>query len=106
MVTFPHFVFSAALAAAIVQPVDLKMPSLDGVQRLEQLWLITYVDSGGVEIVAQAKLTSGAYAPLIAADASRLESIMPVARELAKANQVTLQLIKFTGRVNIEEIKP
>jgi hypothetical protein len=57
-----------------------KMPSPDGVQRLEQIWMITYVDSGGRETVAQAKLTSGDFAPLIAADAARLESLMPVAR--------------------------
>jgi hypothetical protein len=108
MVTFPHFALAAAaaLATAIIQPVDLKMPSPDGVQRLEQIWMITYVDSGGRETVAQAKLTSGDYAPLIAADAARLESLMPVARGIAKANQVKLQLVKFTGRLNIEEIGP
>ena len=51
MVTFPHFALAAAaaLATAIIQPVDLKMPSPDGVQRLEQIWMITYVDSGGRE---------------------------------------------------------
>jgi hypothetical protein len=31
---------------------------------------------------------------------------MPVARGIAKANQVKLQLVKFTGRLNIEEIGP
>jgi hypothetical protein len=82
------------------------MTSPDGLQRLEQLWMITYVDDGGREIVAQAKLTSGAYAPLMAADVARLEDIIQVAREIAKANQVTLQVVKFSNRLIVQEIKP
>lgn len=86
--------------------VDLKMTTPDGIQRLDQLWLVTYVDDARREVVAQAKLTTGEYAPLIAADAARLESMMPAARGLAKANNITMRLIKFTGRLDVEEIRP
>jgi len=49
----------------------------DGIQRISQLWLVTYINEAGQEIVAQAKLGTGEYAPLIAADVARLESMMP-----------------------------
>jgi hypothetical protein len=88
------------------QQADFKMVSPDGIQRLEQLWLVTYVDDAGREVVAQAKLTTGDYAPLIAADAARLESMMPAARELAKANNIKMRLVKFTARLDVEEIRP
>ena len=110
MITIPQFAIlatTAFLGAAIpYQRVDLKMLSPDGIQRLEQLWLVTYVDDAGREVVAQAKLTTGDYAPLIAADSARLESMMPAARELAKANNIKMRLVKFSGRLDVEEIRP
>ena len=57
-------------------------------------------------LVAQAKLATGEYAPLIAADAARLESMMPAARGLAKANNLKMRLIKLTNRIDIEDIVP
>jgi hypothetical protein len=37
---------------------------------------------------------------------ARLESMMPAARGLAKANNIKMRLIKFTNRVDIENIVP
>jgi hypothetical protein len=34
------------------QQVDLKMTSPDGIQRLDQLWIVTYVDEARREVVA------------------------------------------------------
>jgi hypothetical protein len=75
-------------------------------QRITQLWLVTYLNETGIEVVAQARLTNGDYAPLIAADVARLESMMPAARELARTSQIKMRLIKFTDRLDIEEIVP
>jgi hypothetical protein len=77
-----------------------------GSRRINQLWLVTYLNGAGLEIVAQAKLTNGDYAPLIAADLARLESIMSAARNLAKTRNIKMRLINFTSRVDIEEILP
>jgi len=85
---------------------DFKMASPDGIQRLDQLWLVTFVDDAGREVVAQAKLTTGDYVPLIAADAARLESMMSAARELAKVNNIKMRLVKFTSGLDVEEITP
>jgi hypothetical protein len=98
------------LAATLRSPVplhriDFSTPGSDS-QRLNQLWLVTYINETGLEVVAQAKLTTGDYAPLIAADQARLESMMPAARDLAKASHIKMRLIKLTNRVDIEEILP
>jgi len=110
MITIPQLAIVAATAllnATIsYQQVDLKMVSPDGVQRLKQLWLVTYMDDAGREVVAQGKLTTGAYAPLIAADAARLEGMVTVARGLAAANNIKMRLVKFAGRLDVEEINP
>jgi hypothetical protein len=98
------------LAAAISSPIpqhriDFSTPGSDS-QRLNQLWLVTYITETGEEVVAQAKLTNGKYVPLIAADQARMESMMPAARDLAKANNIKMRLIKLTNRVDIENIVP
>jgi hypothetical protein len=99
------------LAAALSSPmrhhqIDFKMSSPDGVERINQLWLVTYINEAGLETVAQAKLVTGEYAPLIAADTARLESMMPAAHGLAKANNLKMRLIKLTNRIDIEDIVP
>jgi hypothetical protein len=100
-----------SLAAALVSPIqrheiDFKADSPDGIQRISQLWLVTYINEAGVETVAQVKAATGEDVPLIAADAARLESMMAAARGLAKANKLKMHVIKFTGRLDIEDIAP
>jgi hypothetical protein len=103
-------IVTLALAAAISSPIpqhriDYSPPGPDN-QRLNQLWLVTYLNEAGLEVVAQAKLTDGSYTPLIAADLARLESMMPAARDLAKTHNIKMRLIKLTNRVDIEDIVP
>jgi hypothetical protein len=110
MTIIPHLAI-LGLAAALSSPIhqhqiDFKMTSPDGIQRFNQLWLVTYINEAGQETVVQAKLATGEYAPLIAVDTARLESIMLAARGLAKANNVKMRLIKFANRLDIEEIAP
>jgi hypothetical protein len=93
-------------SSGLRQPVDFKMTSPDGIQRITQLWLVTYINESGEEVVGQAKLTTGQYAPLIAADVARLESMVPAARDVAKAKNLKMRLIKFTNRLDIEDITP
>ena len=85
--------------------IDFSMPGPDG-QRINQLWLVTYLNEAGLEVVAQAKLQSGEYAPLIAADFERLASMLPAARDLATTRNIKMRLIKLSNRVDIEEFLP
>ena len=110
MSIIPHLAM-LGLAAALSSPIrhhqiDFKMTSPDGIQRINQLWFVTYVNEAGQEIVVQAKAATGEYVPLIAVDPARLESIMAAARGLAKANNLKMRLIKFTNRLDIEDIAP
>ena len=110
MSIFPHLAV-LGLAAALSSPIhqhqiDLKTTSPSGIQRINQLWLVTYINEAGLETVAQAKLVTGEYVPLIAADAERLESVMAAARDIAKAKNLKMRLIKFTNRLEIEDIAP
>jgi len=99
-----------SLAAALSSPgpehhIDYSTGPPDS-GRINQLWLVTYVNEKGLEVVAQAKIQSGDYAPLIAADFERLASMLPAARDLAKARNTKMHLIKFTNRVDIQDIAP
>jgi len=98
------------LAASLSVPsqqrqVDLK-PDSAATQRINQLWLVTFIDKAGQETVAQARTTTGEYVPLIAADAARLGTILEAAHGLATANNMTMRLVKFSDLLEMEEIKP
>jgi hypothetical protein len=99
------------LAASLSSPThrhrtEVKLPSADNVQRINQLWLVTMIDETGEEVVVQAKLTNGSYAPLIAADPVRLNTMLPAAHDIAKTRNINLRLIKLTDRSDVEVITP
>ena len=97
---------AATLSSPIQQrQIDYSTGAPDN-QRITQLWLVTYDNEKGLEVVAQAKLQSGDYAPLIAADFERLASMLPAARDLATTRNIKMRLIKLTNRLDIEEIVP
>jgi hypothetical protein len=98
------------LAATLSSPIQQRQIAYStgdaDAQRITQLWLVTYLDETGLEVVAQAKLQSGDYAPLIAADFERLASIVSAARDLATTRKIKMRLIKLTNRLDIQDIVP
>jgi hypothetical protein len=103
-------IVTLALVAALSSPVpqhriDFSTRGSES-QRINQLWLVTYINETGEEVVVQAKLTNGSYTPLIAADPVRPENMMPAARDLATTRNIKMRLIKLTNRVDIEDILP
>ena len=97
-----------SLAATLSSPIQQRQigysTGTPDSHRINQLWLVTYINEKGLEVVAQAKLQSGDYAPLIAADFERLASMLPAARDLATTRNTKMRLIRFTNRVDIEDI--
>jgi hypothetical protein len=97
---------AATLSSPIQQrQIDYSTGALDN-QRITQLWLVTYLNEAGLEVVAQAKLETGEYAPLIEADFERLASMLSAARDLATTRNIKMRLIKLTNRVDVQDIVP
>jgi hypothetical protein len=97
---------AATLSSPIQQrQIDYSTGAPDS-QPITQLWLVTYLHEAGLEVVAQAKLETGEYAPLIAADFERLASMLPAARDLATTRNIKMRLIKLTNRVDVQDILP
>jgi hypothetical protein len=92
----------------IIPSIQAAKPEADApaVERLQNLWLVTYIDATGRETVAQARAASGDMAPLIAADDERLQSIIEAARMLAASRHMKLRLVKFSQRSEIGEFAP
>jgi hypothetical protein len=100
------FCLAAALSSTVPQHrIDFSVRGPDG-QRLNQIWLVTWIDEAGLEVVVQVKQTDGSFTPLIAADASRLESAVAAAQDLATTHKIKLHLIKFNNRVDLGDILP
>jgi hypothetical protein len=68
---------AAALSSTVPQhQIDFRMPGPDS-QHLNQIWLVTWIDEAGLEVVVQAKQTDGSYTPLIAATAGKRDGRGP-----------------------------
>ncbi len=99
-------IMSVAAILASTPSLSATDGTSDGIQKIDQLWMVVYVDDAGREIVPQAKLTTGNYAPLMAVDTARLASIVEAARVIATQHNIKLRVIKFNNRVDLEEIRP
>jgi len=96
---------AAVIASSAPQlRIDLKAP--DEVQRIDEIWMVTYVNKSDVEVLVQGQLTTGEFVPMIAADRARMDSMVPAARAMAKPQNTQMRLIKLTNRVDLLEIRP
>jgi hypothetical protein len=72
---------------------------------INEIWAFVSVDpEDGYEGVISAPLMGpGSQVPLIAADPKRLDSLWPIARNIAAVTGVKCKLVKFWNREEIEE---
>jgi hypothetical protein len=75
-------------------------------QKIEHVWMVISSDEEGEGVCAAPLFGSGSLVPLIAADEERLESILPIAKILARESGKTIKLIKFSVREDVMEITP
>jgi hypothetical protein len=73
--------------------------------RIESIWAALSIDEGG-EGVCGAPMGQFGLVPLIAADKRRLDQIMPLARNIAKASRKPVRIAKFTKREDVEVYQP
>lgn len=69
--------------------------------RIDELYLFVSCDETGEGVIA-APLPGIGTVPLMAADKARLESIRPIAKQLAELYGTRVKLVKFTARVELE----
>lgn len=73
--------------------------------KIESIWAYVSVDADdGNEGVCAVTFGNGITIPLIAADPARLDSIRPLAMDLAAKTGMKIRLVRFTSREEIEEI--
>jgi hypothetical protein len=73
--------------------------------RIHSLWAYVATDKEGNEGVTAAQI-GNVMMPLFAADEARLANMKPIARAVCNATGMTLHLVKFTSRVELNTMAP
>jgi len=74
--------------------------------RIDEIYLFVSVDETGEGVCAGPLFGPSTLVPLIAADQARLTSLIPIARQIARASNKTIKLIRFTARAELMRIGP
>ena len=73
---------------------------------IDQCWIFISVDEHGNEGACAASMPPFGMVPLIACDEARLESLRPMAKQIAGMTGKTIKLIRLTTREDLEIIEP
>ncbi|KYK50036.1 hypothetical protein A1D31_22250 [Bradyrhizobium liaoningense] len=74
--------------------------------RIDAVWLFVSIDETGEGVCAAPLMGDGSLVPLIAADEERLQSLIPIARRIAKESGKQVKLIKLSQRSELMMIQP
>jgi hypothetical protein len=74
--------------------------------RIDEVWLFISVDETGEGVCGAPLAGPGSLVPLIAADEARLKSLIPIARQVARASGKQVKLIKLSQRTELLTISP
>lgn len=72
--------------------------------RIDAVWAFVSVDPNDGNEGVIAFQVHGLWMPLIAADPARVENLRPIAAHIAKEQKITVKLVKFTTREELETI--
>lgn len=75
-------------------------------EKITEIYAFVSVDEGGEGVVGMTLPIDGreTFMPFVCADKSRMESLKPIAKDIAKASGKTIKLIKMTNRKDIETL--
>jgi hypothetical protein len=80
---------------------------MKGQLRIDQLFAFIMRDADGTEgVCGWLNPATGLWVPLVGADLARVESLRPIAADLAKATKTPITLAFFADRRDIEVVKP
>jgi hypothetical protein len=89
-----------AIDAAHVPTVAHAPPNYLG--RIDRIWAFLSLDDGGEGVVAAPIGPGNMTVPLIAADKRRIDSLIPIAKQLTKVFRKPIRLAKFSRREDVE----
>ena len=95
-----------AIAATQLKADAPRSAMPQSVQKMDRVWMFTYVNADGVETIAQTVSPTGEAFPLMAVDQERLESIIALGKTISAAHKIKLTLVEFSHRSDVGEIKP
>jgi hypothetical protein len=95
---------AAAERIALIRTERRDAPNYLG--RIDQLWAFLSLDDGGEGVCAAPLGNSGITAALVAADKRRVDSLIPLAREIASMFKKPVRLAKFKQREDVEIYLP
>ncbi len=74
-------------------------------EKITEVYVFVSVDENGEGIIGQTMdiNNQNVFMPFVCADKARLESMRPLAQQIAKENDIKIRLIKLTNREVIEE---
>jgi hypothetical protein len=73
--------------------------------KITEAFAFVMADDDGTEGVP-GYLSKGTWMPMVGTDLARVESLMPVAQEIANVARKPIRVVKFTGMQQIGEISP
>ena len=80
---------------------------MQGQLRIDQMYAFVVLDKDGTEGVAAMMVDGGrGWLPMVGADMARVESLKPLAQQLAKERGVEIRLLRFGNRELVETFKP
>jgi hypothetical protein len=74
--------------------------------RIDEVYLFISVDETGEGVCGAPLMGPDTLVPLIAADKARMESRIPIARQIARASGKQVKLIKLSQRDELMTIEP
>ena len=77
---------------------------MKGQLRIDQMFAFIAKDHDGTEGVC-AMLVDGTWMPMVGADVARVESLKPIAQDLARQGGCDITLAVFSGRKDVEVIR-
>ena len=74
-------------------------------EKIKEVYVFASVDSGGEGIIGQTVNVGGrsTFMPFVCADKARMESLKPIARQIARDSGKKVKLIRLSLREELEE---
>ena len=74
-------------------------------KKITEVYVFASVDSGGEGVIGQTVHVGGreTFMPFVCADKTRMESLKPIAKQLARDQGIKIKLIRLSVREELEE---